>query len=525
MCAPRAVYEEGRTHGSAPYTVWFSFSLFCFLDKTGIASVVLSDTWCFDVVKGLTRGLAARSDSRQRCLFRMAQVDKGFIMMKMFGVRIAFLFTVYALARGVWAVEDAGTTAKSVANRIFKGHVLGIDGKPIAGAKVVLKSESTGKPVLTNPDGIFEYPLPFILEPFERSTFVFEASCPDNPVLRGILMKKIGAGDALSGDIMMTSLGTIRGKVLDKDGKPIPATEIATSIILGAIMPDRKVGCDAAGQFEIKDAIGGATYFFLVTAKGPYGQVRIDQNVVDPGSTWDVGTLVIPVADKSIKGMVKDEDEKTVAGAALSFRGSETGLREAKSDENGSFSFENVVADETVHIEAWQDRPNGRLHANVTATAGETAVEVTLEKESDGNQATSLIGKEAPALDVATWLTGEATALKSLHGAPVVLAFCKSEDKASEALLVLLNQIGKQFPKIPVLALYNADADQAVLKKTIDSPGVIFRVAIDKADATTKQYKARVPSVYLIGADGKVRYQDLAFSVVEKTLQSMLDGK
>ena len=451
-------------------------------------------------------------------------------MTKIFLVGMTFLFAALGLMGAARAVEGSGTTVgeakKSVADKIFKGHVIGIDGKPIAGAKVVSKWESPGKIVLTNQDGVFEYLLTLNIHNQRGLITVFEASCPDNPGIRGILLKSIPNGETLSGDIMMTPVGTIRGKVQDKDGKPIPSAEISTSICTYEYgVGDRKVVCDAMGQFEIKDVIGAANYSVTATAKGQYGQAETEQKVVDPEATWDVGTLVIPVADKSIKGTVKDEDDKPVAGAALSFWGSETGLRKAKSDENGRFCFENVVFDEENRVNAWKDIPNGRLSAYLTAKGGDTEVEVTLEKESDGNQATSLIGKEAPALEVTAWISGEATTLESLRGAPVVLAFCKSDEKASEALLVLLNQIGKQFPKIPVLALYNADAEQATLKKTIESSGVKFHVAIDNADATTKQYKARVPAVYLIGADGKVCYQDLAFSIVEKTLLSMLDGK
>ena len=50
------------------------------------------------------------------------------------------------------------------------------------------------------------------------------------------------------------------------------------------------------------------------------------------------------------------------------------------------------------------------------------------------NLATMLLAKPAPTLEVATWIHGEPTTLESLRGTPVVLAFCKIENKSSEML-------------------------------------------------------------------------------------------
>ena len=419
---------------------------------------------------------------------------------------------------------------------MFKGRVLGADGKPVAGAKVFSKWSGNEKPVLSNQEGLYEYPLPSYMNFQNRGmSFFLEASHPDKPGLRGMLGISISGEDDLKGDIVLTPVAIIRGKVLDKDGKPVPNSKVSTTYWTenSGMGDHNNVECDATGQFEIKDAVGNAKYSVTATAE-KYGQAQAEQTVVEPGKTWDVGTLTIPVADKSIEGTVKDEEGKPVAGVDINCWANETGNRNTKSDAKGHFKLENIVEEETIRINAWHNGPKGQLYADASATAGDTDVELTLMDQSnrsrpEEDKAVSLANKEAPALDVATWIAGEAVTLESLRGAPVVLAFCKSDDKASEELVAVLNKICAKFPKIPVLMVCNADADQAALKKSIADLGVKFRVAVDKPGSkggtTIDKYKPRMPAVYLVNAEGKVQYQDPAFPVLEKVLQSMVDGK
>ena len=415
----------------------------------------------------------------------------------------------------------------------FKGHILDTEGKPIAGVKVTSKMYGEEKYSVSNQEGLFEYPLPSFIRFQNRETLFLEASHPDKPGLRSLLTKAIAGEEDLKGDIVMKPVGIIRGKVLDKDGKPVPSAKISTTVLAENYgISDLSADCDTKGQFDIKNAFSGANYSVTATAE-KYGEARTTQNVIEPGATWDVGDLVLPVADKVIEGTIKDEEGKPVANVQLQCRGDGTGNRSTQSDDKGHFRFENLV-DETVQINAWLNVSNNQLYTNASATAGDTEVELTLMDQSrrssqEETKSLVLFGKEAPALDVAVWVSGEAATLESLQGTPVVLAFFKNEDKASDDLLTQLTKIAEKYPKLSILAVGNAGTDHAVLKKKIEALAIKFRVAIDKPGSktgvTTEKYKPRVPAIYLIGSDGKIHYQDLAFPVIEKALQSMLDGK
>jgi peroxiredoxin len=146
-------------------------------------------------------------------------------------------------------------------------------------------------------------------------------------------------------------------------------------------------------------------------------------------------------------------------------------------------------------------------------------------------KAPSLVNQEAPALEVATWVAGKAATLESLRGAPVVLAFWDSGHSSSADMIAVLKQLGEKHPNTVVIAIHRAGADQVALEKLVKDEALKCAVAIDKAapgtspGATSAKYKAKPPSVYIIGPDGKVAFQDLAPATAEEALATLISGK
>ena len=264
----------------------------------------------------------------------------------------------------------------------FKGRVLDTEGKPIAGARVFSGGWGSGGVfVLSDQEGFFRDNIPsnMTFQDFPSFRCVYESFHPDKPGLRGIIIKEARSKDDLCGDIVLTPVCILRGKVLDTEGNPVSSARIETLIHTGRFETfDRRGRCDGSGAFEINDAIGGFDHSVRVTASNRYGQARVDQAPVKSGATWDVGTLVLVVTNKVVEGTVTDEKGFPAPGVRLTAYGKKTGTRSARTDDKGHFSIENL-ADESLRIDA-RKGPRGQLGADTIANAGQMDVELRLRE-------------------------------------------------------------------------------------------------------------------------------------------------
>lgn len=219
----------------------------------------------------------------------------------------------------------------------FNGHVLGPDGKPVAGATVRPYRDPQAQAVTSDSDGVFEIPFPFP-DGFQK-TFLLEASKNGNPPLCGMLSFYCRGEDYLTGDIAMAPAGTIRGIVTDKTSKPIPSANVSVSV---GDVPIRSVGCDAAGQFVISNLAGNMAYDLVITA-AQYAPGRCQAVHVTAGATQDVGTRALYLPDKSIEGTVIDEAGKPIFEASVSCEKEAGESQQVKSDAYGHFRFEKLT--------------------------------------------------------------------------------------------------------------------------------------------------------------------------------------
>jgi peroxiredoxin len=142
-----------------------------------------------------------------------------------------------------------------------------------------------------------------------------------------------------------------------------------------------------------------------------------------------------------------------------------------------------------------------------------------------------LTGKRAPELAVAEWVSGESTSLASLQGETVVLAFWDSRDEALAELLSVLSGLLFKYSErgVELVSVHSADADLDALKGFISDKSIRFRVALDKPaklykGATFGKYRVRkVPAVFIIDTESKVRYQDIPVTAVEEAVKQLLD--
>jgi protocatechuate 3,4-dioxygenase beta subunit/peroxiredoxin len=419
---------------------------------------------------------------------------------------------------------------------MFKGKVLDPDGEPVAGAQVKrhMSAPSSSK---TAEDGTFEIPLPN--QRFGEDEWVMlMATHPDLPGHRGILSQTLPDESAAEGTITLRPTGTVRGRVLGEDGKPIPSAKVVTWLCFDRrSTTDVRIAADEAGKYEISDAAGGMTLRVQASAEG-YGEDRTEEFFMEEDGAYDAPDLVLAVADKVIEGTVVDEDGKPLANVHVSGNGPGTGHRSVQSDAKGRFKVDKLV-DEEFRLHAYHQGADGTLRANIQVMAGETEVELVLAKEvrqatPEELQAKLLARKAAPELEVTAWVAGNAATLESLRGKPIVLAFWDSTDDSDAEVISALKALHETHADggVAVIAVHASGVDEAALKRRFADDPVAFRVALDKAasakdaGATFKKYKVRKPpAIFVIDADGVVQYQDIPLAAASRALEALQGDK
>jgi len=422
---------------------------------------------------------------------------------------------------------------KAEAPLVFKGKVVDEKGKPVAGAEVRAKNryqpDQQIDPVTTDKDGAFEVSLPN-QNLGEWECAVIEATVADMPKHRGLLIKSLPTREDAQGTVAMHPMGTIRGRVVNQAGEPLP--EAAVNVAVKHSINDNgwstinegKPKTDASGKFEFTTAVSGESYYVTATAGDTYGQRSFEVPEVLAGGAFDVPDLDLLPTDKIIEGTVFDSEGNAAAGVDVNCQGSAQPHRQATTDANGKFRFENIVNDE-VHIYAHRQGDDGYAYGNALATGGDTDVEIALQDQGqrispEDRQAARVVGKAAPQLDVASWSQAQPTSLAVLRGKPVVLAFVDMADDASEEAIKVLNGISKS-DGAAVIGVQKPGAQAKV-------HGANFAVAVDKAvegmpnGSTYADYRVKqTPAVYVIDKDGMVRFQDINPAALEQALASL----
>jgi peroxiredoxin/protocatechuate 3,4-dioxygenase beta subunit len=458
-------------------------------------------------------------------------------------VMAAAFLPAWAVGPAVAGEEPAAATAESPASLVFKGKVIGPDGKPLPGARVFVKGEPQ-RQVTANRDGTFELPLAGSKPGGSAAFILVEARHPDLPGCRGVLTKQFNSESDAEGVIEMKRTGTVTGRVVDAANKPIQgATVSAVQIFFWdtgggqALLKteDSTTTSNESGRYEIKALASGVTYTVEATARG-HGLDRAMQFSVSEGAVYDLPVLALRVADMSIEGTVTDADGNPVAGGTVMCSGSETPARFTKTDERGRYRLDQLVNGSFLVSAYSGDRT---LLGQERALAGDTQVDIVLVRKEQFSpkerEREDLAGKQAPELQPVTWINCEPLNLASLRGKTVMLVFWDTTNEACTELGAALNTLMTDYSGkgVEILSIHAAGADVTALKQFVSDHGITFRVALDKP-ATNKMYKGAtfekytvrtVPSVFIIDAEGKIRYQDVPLRAVEEALKATLAEK
>jgi protocatechuate 3,4-dioxygenase beta subunit len=414
---------------------------------------------------------------------------------------------------------------------MFRGEVVGPDGKAVGGARVnQLHREGFG--TTTGEDGTFQLPLDYFEWPeydlITHESIVLEAHHPDMPDHRGLIEMRLEAGADGQGTIELAPTVTIRGRVVDAEGKRIPGAEVTSYLDFAtASTSDEATIADVSGHYEFTNVPKGVHYSVQATAEG-YGEDRIGGPTgrgfyIAGGEDLPMRDLVLHVADKVLEGTVTDEEDNPVVGATVNGSSKSTGSRSATTDDKGRFRLETLVNEE---IDLWALPPDGTVWTRIRAMAGDTDVEIVVREQPP--PARRLAGGSAPELDVAQWLNCDPVKLARLRGKTIVLAFSEGTGEKHTHLVSSLDNLIDKYSEseVEIIVVLASDAEADVLR---NFESVKYRVALDKPaeryrGATFQKYKVkRIPAVYVIDAQGRVRYQDIPLPAVAEAVKTVLN--
>lgn len=275
------------------------------------------------------------------------------------------------------AAEDE-TASESIA-----GVVLDEARRPLEGALVTAYRQARGlhpsAQVATGPRG------GFVLDGLDRGTHVLVTQHPDHP------RQRTGPVPTGRDDVEIRLRGgrTIRGRVVDASGEPVPAFHVVARRARSALVR-RHVktvsGYDAEGRFLVT-GLPDAEHELVATARG---YPPSDPITVTPGGPEVTITLR---EGGRVVGVVRSEDGSPLAGARLTVeahlgRGSSAAptLPLVVSGPDGAFVLDGVGA-EPRSIRVTAEGHHGRILSGVPVPPGETQrLDVVLTPVGEGEE-------------------------------------------------------------------------------------------------------------------------------------------
>jgi hypothetical protein len=236
----------------------------------------------------------------------------------------------------------------------FRGRVVGVDGRPVAGATVRFYRYSRQETTTTDPAGRFSFQTQRMTT-FEEdeNRVLLQAVAGDRT---GLLVPR--AADTW-GEMTLrldNYSPSLTGTVVGTDGKPLENVRITVqehypgTRISGTIGWDDRYMTDATGRFTLPGLSPFAVYKLTFGGTNNIGKLELpaapsnrDWLQLKPGERRDLGTIVIPKADGAVAGRLLDPYGNPVTYDVLvRIKGAHTDVS-VTPDTEGRFRAEPVV--------------------------------------------------------------------------------------------------------------------------------------------------------------------------------------
>lgn len=237
---------------------------------------------------------------------------------------------------------------------VFRGVVVDDADKPVSGANVTLHRYNDHIRLTTNAKG------EFAAETFRIAVYEDPQRAAAVTVTKGDqrAFRVVTAEETWNGIRMVLGTekpGVVRGRVVDEHGQPLSACRFTYwetfGIAIGSVGPDNTYYTNADGTFELKHLHPGAYYTFgfgdFYEGNRRAGSVHIPEFGSAPMTMTeqgiDLGTVVVPRADRTVGGRVVQENGKlNPSSITILLKGKYTSLSTSP-NAAGVFRFEGVV--------------------------------------------------------------------------------------------------------------------------------------------------------------------------------------
>jgi protocatechuate 3,4-dioxygenase beta subunit len=319
-------------------------------------------------------------------------------------------------------------------------------------------------------------------------------------------------------DIVLQPGVIITGKVVDPNNKPLEGAQTSVMLFafnMGTTMGPDSVQTDTDGNFEIRAVPPEQRYMLYTRAEG-YGVKNQDINInAAVNNRLDVGTIILPLANLTVTGVVVDVNDKPVPNVRIFSSGDNQPNQNTQTDAEGRFEIK--ACEGRIRINANSSGPT-RLYGNIETEGGASNVEIVVsERGSSGGyvpkQPPSLVGKSLPELrDFGI------ESLLDTNGKIVLVCFFDYEQRPSRnCILQLSKRVQELVAKdLIIVTIQASKIDKATLNEWIKEQSFSFPVGMIEGDSEKVSFAWGVKSLpWLILTDKKQAVRAEGFSITE----------
>jgi len=420
-------------------------------------------------------------------------------------------------------------------SKTLHGHVIGADGKPIAGAEVTNIAHLdplTELPVIkTDKEGNFTLVVdadhPILL----RARYEDAATIESTAVVGG-------EADGLVLRLTPHAVATLSGRVVDASGTVVNGTtvDLAQWAFARGITRDQ-VRADKEGRYTFASLWPGVEYTIAATAPG-YSTASSAHVVLKPGEVRALDPLALNRADKSVFGRVVNEKGTPLVGEEILLIGGGNEEQKTRTDNQGHYHFDHI-ADGALRLLLRTGADTWSLASIASAGGPEVVLVQKYKNPTGGNQEqeawAKLRGQPAPPLAAMTWINTGPQSAKSLRNKIVVIDFWAINCGPCVAALPDVQRVASQYRDrgVVVIGVHDASLRRAQLAAFVRQHKLTYPVAIDAPDKspgsfgqTFRRYGViGIPVVVVIDTKKKVAYMDHSLFDAVKTIDTLLSHR
>ena len=336
-------------------------------------------------------------------------------------------------------------------------------------------------------------------------------------------------------DVKMAAAVTLAGRVVDPDGNPISGATLSVLLRLGRRSSTISTGPVVAGpdgRYEVRAVPPDEDYTVHALADG-YGRGQVAVSAAaGEDRRMQADDIELPRTDKSVSGVVVDEDGNPVGDVLVQAYGEKQPDRRATTDAQGKFSIEKVCEGPLIVLARVQ---GGNVQGYSRVAGGDKDVKVVLRKPETRvyveppkvEAPVSLVGKPLPKPDdLNVKLDAGQTKDRS-----ILVCFWDMNQRPSRHCVRELAARAEELAKkdVTVVLVHAAAADATALGKLTDEWKLPFPVGTPAGDAekTLASWGVRgLPWLILTDRGHVVRAEGFSLeSLDDKLRQVTADGK